>query len=151
MGSLRWAKGREDVSESEAREPTVKRWRRHNARGGSRPHRLELKLTDEEYVRVSAEAQVRQCSRQAVLMRALTADGAEAARRLREIEADLLSARRGVARVSGNLNQAVKLEHTRRLEGPSVGSEFEQDMRRVLGEVETVLQEMRAVLERIAE
>lgn len=127
------------------------RWRRTNAaKAGGRTHRLELKLTDDEFVRITAEAEVRQCSRQAVLMRALVADGTEAAARLRELEADLMSARRGVARLGANLNQALKLEHTRRLEGYQ-GPDFEQQLQRVLADSEAVMGRLRAVVERIAE
>lgn len=127
------------------------RRRRANAAAGAGPrrHQLKLRLTDAENARLLAEAEVRQCSRQAVLMRALVSDGTEAVARLSAIEASLWSARRGVARAGANVNQAVKLEHTRRLEGVHGGGQFEEQLGSALAQLERAVTELTAALERL--
>lgn len=126
-----------------------RRWRRANS-AGERSHRIVLRLDDAEYVRLKAEAEVRQCSMQAVLMRAVSADGNEAARRLKNIENSLYSARRGLARAGANVNQAVKLEHTRRAEGAAASSgAFEDDVRAALAELRQSVADIERVLREV--
>lgn len=109
----------------------VKRWRRQNDET-ARPHRLEVKLSDAEDAQIAAEAEVRQISKPAVLMRAYRADSATASAYYDMLTADLLMVRRTMAQISRNLNQAVKLEHSRRLEGTGGGPELSEELAEML-------------------
>lgn len=130
---------------------TSSSWRRRNSLEGARTHRVEIKLNDEEYARAKAEATVRNCSMPAVFMSAWAADGAVAARRVEMLQDDLLAARRLMVRVSANLNQALKLEHTRRLENQSSGREFERDLQAVTQQLQVALRDIRRATEEVQE
>ena len=115
------------------------RWRRMNDEV-ARPHRLVLKLSDAEDSKIRAEAAIRKISAQAVLMRAYNADSATAAAHFDMLAQDLLAARRTLVNVAGNINQAVKLEHTRRLEGFRDGVQFEEELRVELARLREVIE-----------
>ena len=104
-------------------------WRRTRTESGARQRRLEIKLSDAEWVRVKAAAAVQQCSMQAVFTRALANDGAVAALKYQLLRDDLASARRLLVQVSNNLNQAVRLAHVHELEGTRSPMEFEASLR----------------------
>lgn len=122
-----------------------RRWRRRNDAQGARDNRVVMKLSDREFALLSAEASVRKCSRQTVLMSAWRSRGGDTAKRVQLLQDDLMAARRLLARVSANLNQAVKLEHTRRLEGVASGSQFEEDLRVVVRDLDVVMQDVNRV------
>lgn len=115
-----------------------RRWRRVNS-AGKRTHRVEIKLSDEEYARVRAAAEVQRCSLPAVFTRAIAADGSVAALKYQLLRDDLGSARRLMVQVSNNLNQAVRLAHVHELDGSPSPRRFEQDLRAVTTRLDEVI------------
>lgn len=143
-------------AQTEGEEPTVgrsgrRRWRRPNTtdRVGGRRHRVEIKLTDAEYVKVRAAAAVQRCSLPAVYTRAFAADGAMAALHYQFLRDDLGSARRLMVQVSNNLNQAVRLAHVHQLEGTHEPRQFENELRAVSAALADVIAKVTRVVERV--
>lgn len=137
-----------EVEQPASRRRRVRPWRRTRTGEGPRRHRLELKLSDAEWVRVKAAAEVQQCSMQAVFTRALAADGAVAALKYQLLRDDLGSARRLLVQVSHNLNQTVRLAHIHELEGTPSPGQFEADVRALSGRLDAVMARIAGVVER---
>lgn len=128
-----------------------RRWRRPNTNGraGKRSHRVEIKLTDAEYVKVKAAASVQRCSMPAVYTRAFATDGSMAALHYQFLRDDLSSARRLMVQVSNNLNQAVRLAHIHELEGTHSPHQFEDDLRAVASELAQVIGKVTRVVDSV--
>lgn len=120
-------------------------WRRRNSAKGARQHVVQVKLSDEEFALLTAHAEVRRCSRPMVLMSSWKSGGSDTAARVQMLQDDLLAARRLLARVSANLNQAVKLVHTRRLEGVADGYELDEALNDLMGDLPVVLKDIERV------
>ena len=129
---------------------STSRWRRKND-DTARPHRLTIKLSDTEDAQISAEAKIRQISKPAVLMRAYRADSATAAAYYDMLAADVLMLRRTMAQISRNLNQAVKLEHTRRLEGVGEGPELSRDLQALIGDLREAMDMIDQVVDKASQ
>ena len=129
----------------------ARRRRRPNtsARAGKRRHRVEIKLTDAEYVKVRAAAAVQRCSLPAVYTRAFAADGSMAALHYQFLRDDLGSARRLMVQVSNNLNQAVRLAHVHDREGTHSPRQFAEELHGVVAELSRVIAEVTRVVERV--
>lgn len=122
----------------ESAKPSRRRWRRSNS-AAKRAHRVEITLSDEEYVRVKAAAEVQRCSMPAVFTRAIAADGSLAALKYQLLRDDLGSARRLMVQVSNNLNQAIRLAHIHQMEGTASPQQFEADLRALAARLDEVV------------
>ncbi|MBO1768246.1 plasmid mobilization relaxosome protein MobC [Allobranchiibius sp. GilTou38] len=98
-----------DGSDEGSRPRVLRRYRRANAGGGPRGHRVVITHTDEEWVRVKSLAEVQGVTVPRLYARAVFARDVVAAARVEQVHLELYGVRRLLAGAATNINQIARV------------------------------------------
>ncbi len=99
----------DDSEQVAARPRMLRRYRRANAGGGPRGHRVVITHTDEEWVRVMSLAEVQGVTVPRLYARAVFAGDVVAAARVEQVHLELYGVRRLLAGAATNINQIARV------------------------------------------